>query len=358
MAWADLPGWAAEDHLAALAAVRAACRVARDAAMARPCRALAAAPPRDDDEARGFIETQFRLAPAAGEGLLTGYFAPEYEARLTPDPPFTAPVRPLPSRLDLLLANVLAQPDPPPLADGSDQGALDQGALDQAPASPPPAVETAPDRAAIEAMSTDGALAWMRPEDLFFMQIQGSGVLLLPDGRRLKAAFAGSNGRPFVGLARVMRDDGLIDDAHSSGEAIRSWLADHRGPEADALMQRNPRYVYFKLGADDGMDPAGAAGVPLPPGRALAMDLSRHALGELYWIDAAAPALAGAFPTYRRLAAALDTGGAIRGDIRADLYFGVGDDAGRQAGRVRHRLQLYRLDPIPDAPTPSLAYSR
>ncbi len=155
-----------------------------------------------------------------------------------------------------------------------------------------------------------------------------------------------------------MRQDGLLDDAHSSGEAIRSWLADHRGPDADAMMQRNPRYVFFKVGPDDGLDPVGAAGVPLPAGRALAMDLSRHSLGELYWIDAEAPALAGAFPTYRRLAAALDTGGAIRGEVRADLYFGVGDDAGRQAGRVRHRLRLYRLVPVGDLPGPSMLSTR
>ncbi len=271
----------------------------------------------------------------AGEGLLTGYFAPVYDASPTPDPPFTAPVRPRPGGLDLLLASVLAEPEQPADAVGGSD--------------PLPPVETAPDRAGIEAMPAEGVRAWMRPEDLFFMQIQGSGVLVMPDGQRLKAMFGGSNGRPFVGLARVMRQDGLIDDAHSSGDAIRAWLAEHHGPEADALMRRNPRYVFFRLAPDDGLEPAGAAGVPLPPGRALAMDLSQHALGELYWIDAQAPALAGAFPTYRRVAAALDTGGAIRGDIRADLYFGKGEDAGRQAGRVRHRLQLYRLDPAPDA---------
>src|SRR5690606_28809915 len=132
---------------------------------------------------------------------------------------------------------------------------------------------------------------------------------------------------------------------NTSGEAIRAWLAANRGPKADAVMRLNPRYVFFKLAADDGRQPAGAAGVPLPPGRAIAVDTSRHTLGELFWIDAEAPSLSGAFPTYRRLAVALDVGGAIKGDVRADLYIGQGVAAGAEAGRVKHQLRMYRLVP-------------
>jgi membrane-bound lytic murein transglycosylase A len=89
----------------------------------------------------------------------------------------------------------------------------------------------------------------------------------------------------------------------------------------------------------------GAAGIPLPAGRAIAVDAGKHALGELFWLDAGAPKLAGAFPAYRRLAVALDVGGAIKGDVRADLYTGTGPAAGAEAGRVRHELRLYRLVP-------------
>jgi membrane-bound lytic murein transglycosylase A len=211
-------------------------------------------------------------------------------------------------------------------------------------------VDPTAERAVIEAAPlAEPALAWMRPEDLFFMQIQGSGVLDLPGGRRIRAVFAASNGKPFVGLARVMREDGLMADKETSQAAIHAWLAAHRGPEADALMRRNPRYIFFRVEPDDGAEPAGAAGVPLPAGRALAMDASRHAMGELYWIDASAPALTGAFPTYRRLAVALDVGGAIKGEVRADLYIGRGEAAGREAGRVRHVLKLYRLVPREDS---------
>ena len=201
------------------------------------------------------------------------------------------------------------------------------------------------DRSVIEAAPADDALVWMRPEDLFFLQIQGSAVLDLPGGERVKAGFAAANGQTFVPLARVMRDQGLITDAGSSAGAIHAWLAAHRGPEADAAMDLNPRYVFFRIHPDDGAAPAGAAGVVLPPGRAVAVDPAFHAMGELLWIEASDPRLTGARPAYRRLVAALDVGSAIKGEVRADLYVGQGEDAGEEAGHVRHRLTIYRLEP-------------
>ena len=110
-------------------------------------------------------------------------------------------------------------------------------------------------------------------------------------------------------------------------------------------MRLNPRYAFFRLAPDDGRPPQGAAGVALPAGRGVAVDPSAHAYGELLWIDGEAPLLAGAFPTYRRLVSALDTGGAIKGEVRADLYLGQGDAAGAEAGRVRHTLTMWRLVP-------------
>jgi membrane-bound lytic murein transglycosylase A len=190
----------------------------------------------------------------------------------------------------------------------------------------------------------------MRPEDLFFLQIQGSGVLTFEDGARLKALYAANNGRPFVGVANAMRDRGLLARENTSGEAIRAWLADHRGPAADEIMRLNPRYAFFSLAPDDGRQPVGAANIPLPPGRAVAVDPAFHGMGEVLWLDAEAPILAGAFPTYRRLVLSLDTGGAIKGDLRADLYLGLGARAGAEAGRVRHTLRMFRL--VPKDPTP------
>ena len=300
-----LPGWREEDHTAALAAFAETCDSASPA-----CEDARRAGLLTPDEARRFFETHFRPERIEGEGLLTAYFMPIYQARTRPDGEFSAPVRPRP-------ADLPRHPDPGDYAD----------------------------RAAIAARPAGDAVAWMRAEDLFFLQIQGSGVLVFPDGRRARTVFDGTNGATFVGIAAPMRRQGLLADRQTSASGIRGWLADHRGPAADAVMNQDPRYVFFHLGPDDGGEPPGAAGKPLVAGRSLAVDPSRHAMGEVFWIDATAPALAGAFPAYRRLAVALDIGGAIKGDVRADLYMGRGDAAGLEAGRVRHALRLYRLVP-------------
>ena len=312
--FAALPGWAQEDHAAALAAFRRTCPVARSLDLAAACRKAEALGDLGEAQARAFLEANFRPEPVGPPGLLTAYFAPVYEARRAPDAMFSAPVRPRPA--DLPEADVTGGRDVPYA-----------------------------DRTTIEARPASDALAWMRPEELFFLQIQGSGVLVFENGARAKAVFDGVNGLPFRGVAAPMREQGLLADADTSGEAIRRWLAEHRGVEADAVMRLNPRYVFFRLAPDDGVDPAGAAGLPLLAGRSIAVDLTQHALGEVFWIDASAPALTDAFPSYRRLAMALDTGGAIKGPVRADLYLGKGPDAGREAGRVRHALRLWRLVP-------------
>jgi membrane-bound lytic murein transglycosylase A len=314
-----------------LAAFQQTCGAARDPAMARTCRGARAMGPLDAEQARRFFEANFVAERSSVEGVLTAYFAPEYPARRAPDAEFSAPVRGKPADLKVVDAGLFD----PTLA-GRPSAAVDGGDGRLLPY---------PDRAAIEATPPGQALAWMRPEDLFFLQIQGSGVLTFEDGKRLKALYAANNGRPFVGVANAMRDRGLLARENTSGEAIRRWLADHRGPDADEIMRLNPRYAFFSLAPDDGRQPVGAANVPLPPGRGVAIDPAFHAMGELLWLDAEAPILAGAFPAYRRLVVTLDTGGAIKGDVRADLYLGLGAAAGAEAGRVRHTLRMFRLVP-------------
>jgi membrane-bound lytic murein transglycosylase A len=310
----SLPGWTDEDHLAALRAFQAGCGVARDPDWKAVCARARQTIASDGAEARRFFETNFAAESPSPTGLLTAYFAPEYPAQELPDEIFRAPVRPRP-----------ADPD--------------------AYAGRP--------RADIETDPAEGARAFMKPEDLFFLQIQGSGVLILPDGRRLKAIYTGDNGLPFTPIARPMLRAGYLAAERLSGEAIRAWLADHRGDEADGVMDMDRRFVFFDLVPDDGLDPAGAAGALLTAGRAIAVDPAYHRYGALYWIDADAPTLNGAVAAYRRLALALDTGAAIRGERRADLYLGRGGAAGEEAGRVRHVLNLVRLIPLA-VPTASL----
>ena len=315
---ASLPGWADEDHAAAFLAFRNGCGVARDPNWRDVCRRARLASDMSDKAARAFFETNFLAETPPPTGLLTAYFAPDYLAQAIPDEIFSAPVR--------------ARP-------------LDASSNTDGPGQTRAEIESDTDAA-----HAGTPRAFMKPEDLFFLQIQGSGSLSFPDGRRLRAVYSGDNGYPFTAIARPMVAAGLLAPGQASGDAIRAWLAAHRGPEADAVMDKNARYIFFDLIPDDGKEPAGAAGTPLTAGRALAVDPAFHGYGELYWIEASAPTLAGANRSYRRLAMALDTGAAIKGERRADLYLGRGDAAGQEAGRVRHVLSLVRL--IPVSPTP------
>jgi membrane-bound lytic murein transglycosylase A len=366
MSLARLSGWADEDHRAGLAAFQIGCGASRDPAVRVVCSRARALGTVDDNRAREFFEANFEAQPVGDGGVLTAYFAPEYEARDRPDAEFNAPVRPRPSGRVAATSpdEALDEAEPAPLPDLDDpidlalaagEHEIESERADQAQrrSERRPSIEwidlSHADRATIERSGAGGALAWMRAEDLFFLQIQGSGVLTFPDGRRMKAAYAADNSQPFVAIARPMVERGIFKPNGASGDSIRGWLAANRGPKAQAVMQLNPRYIFFDLVGDDGREPAGAAGVPLPAGRAIAVDPSRHAYGDLYWIDAEAPVLAGAHKVYRRLAMALDTGSAIRGQVRADLYIGRGDAAGQEAGRVRHTLKMVRLKPIDPA---------
>ena len=302
---ARLPGWDAENHAAALAAMRHACAEASPERRSADCRVVLTRGALGEGAAKTFLETHFRAERIDGEGLLTGYFAPSYEARRSPDAEFSAPVRPAPP---------------------------DRG--------------RGPSRAEIEQAPAPDALAWMRPEDLFFLQIQGSGDLDFPDGRRARAAFAGSNNWPFVAISHRMVASHLVGASDASADTLHDWLAGHRGPEADAVMREDPRYIYFRLVPDPGGEPRGASGVTLIPGRSLAVDPTRHPYLDWLWIDATSPLLSGAKPGYQRLAMALDRGSAIQGDVRADLYLGRGPKAGAEAARVRHALRLYRILPL------------
>ncbi len=312
---ATLPGWNDEDHLAAFEAWADGCVVARDAASRTQCdRAMhikQTSRPVTPSAARAFFESGFTVVAAGtadgGPGLLTAYFAPEYAARRASDAEFDMPVRPRP--------------------EGWTRG------------------QVLPERSEIEATTPGDALAWMRAEDLFFMQIQGSGYLTFEDGSQARAAYAADNGQPFTGIARPMAEQGLLPPNGTSGEAIRAWLAAHRGPEARAVMALNPRYIFFAMDPDDGGHPNGAAGIPLTARRSIAVDPAHWRYGDLVWISADGGNLRGARASYQGLVVALDTGSAIRGPVRADFYMGRGAAAGEEAGSVRHPLRMWRLVP-------------
>lgn len=188
-------------------------------------------------------------------------------------------------------------------------------------------------------------IAWLRdPVDRFFLHIQGSGLLRMTDGRELPLNFAASNGRAYTSIGRVLIDEGKVDRESMSMQRIRAWLAEFP-EESEALFARNERYIFFRLGEEG---PLGSIGVPLTAGRSVATDPAVYPKGALLYVETRTPvvdesgALAGWRPV-RRFVVNQDSGAAIRGPGRADLYFGSGAAAGAQAGYMQSEGRLYLL---------------
>jgi membrane-bound lytic murein transglycosylase A len=198
-------------------------------------------------------------------------------------------------------------------------------------------------RAEIDAGALDGAgleLLWAdNPVDVFFLHIQGSGQVRLRGGGTVRVAYDGQNGRPFVPVGRLLVERGILPRATATMAAIREWMMLHPR-EGEALRREDPSYVFFREIAGDG--PIGAEQVVLSPGRSLAVDRAFIPLGVPVWLDAAERYSA---TPYRRLVIAQDTGGAIRGPVRGDLFWGTGAAAGVRAGAMRAIGRYYLLLP-------------
>jgi membrane-bound lytic murein transglycosylase A len=330
MRLSTLPGWDDSDAFVALEALRATCTYKKGRQYAAICQAMASQDFESPDQIKGFLIRNLAVEPIEGQGTLTGYFVPDYQADYVKSDDFSQPVRPKPDDLVVVAGSQLTPP---------------QSATKIAARKSGDKYVAYYTRAQIEQMPVTAAY-YMRPEDYFFMQLQGSGFLDLPDGKRVYAAYAADNGQPFVGIAKVMVEKGLLASNQTSGDNIHAWLAAHHGAEAQAVMNANPRYGFFAIQPNQ-TEPLGAAGLPLPPGSAIALDPAYHDLGDLFWLDASVGgnALNNAFPVYRRMVSGLDTGGAIKGNVRADLYVGHGDRAGTEAGRIKHVLRMYRIVP-------------
>jgi len=344
--FAALNTWNDDDHVAALETFRNSCRPilkkpARallgrhfEESLRQVCGRLDKLPAADEAAAKRFFEENFRPVRIArlGEqaGFLTGYYEPEVEGRRTPSDEFNVPLYRAP---DGLLARLRAA-----------IGRLVRHRLGLRAFGPP-------DRAAID----DGALkdrglelCWLRdPIDALFIQIQGSARVLLEDGKLMRINYDASNGLPYTPVGRILIERGIVPREQMSMDAIRTYFAEE--PEdAREIMRLNRSYAFFRevtgLGPDS--EPAGAEGVSLVRGRSIAVDKAIHVYGTPFWIEADLP-LAGEKPLahFRRLMVAQDTGGAIIGPARADIYFGSGVDAGTVAGRIRHAGKFFMLVP-------------
>jgi membrane-bound lytic murein transglycosylase A len=297
------------------------------------CREAAAAKPADAAAARRFFEDRFRPWRAANgdeaEGLFTGYYEPELRGSRTRQGPYTIPLMKRPP--DLVTVDLGAFRDS--LKGERIAGRIVDGAL-----------RPYADRAAIETGALDGRgleLLWVDdPVAAFFLHIQGSGRVVLPDGGAVRVGYAAQNGHRYFAVGRDLIERGAVAKEDMSLQAIRDWMRANPD-EAPALMRRNPSYVFFRELSGEG--PIGAQGAPLTPGRSLAVDPRFVPYGVPVWLDADHP-LTDDRPI-RRLLVAQDTGGAIRGPVRGDLFWGAGAEAEAAAGRMKSRGGYYLLLP-------------
>jgi membrane-bound lytic murein transglycosylase A len=291
------------------------------------CTAARALPP-GDDPARDFFETYFDAwsigQDGGATGRFTGYYEPELNGARSPGGAYRTPLMSRPN--DMVQVDVGAfLPD---LKGKRLTGRVERGAL-------------VPywDRAAIVGGALDrqrlGILWVADPVDAFVLQIQGSGRVRLPDGRVVRVSYDGQNGRPYVPIGRVLADRGAIPLERVTMQSIRAWLAANPAETAGVLNQ-NPSYVFFReisrVAPTEG--PPGALGAPLTPARSIAVDRAFVPLGAPVWIDTTDP-VTGA--PLRRLMMAQDTGGAIKGPVRADVFWGWGADAEDRAGRMNQK---------------------
>ena len=346
----SLAGWAEDDHLAALRAFeRSARAIVASQESPRPARApppgliasaraaicATDAPPQD---ARRFFETRFRafrVVPEDKAGFLTGYYEPCAPASPVETTIFRWPILARPA--DLVTFAPGAAPTGFP--DGvSGARRLCDGSL----------VPYA-DRAQIEAERRD-PVVWLRDAtEAFLIQVQGSAQLEFPDGRRARLAYDGRNGLPYASIGRILIKTGEIAESAMSLSSLKAWLRadDERGL---ALMRRNRSFVFFRLvdDFDPELGPVAGAGVALTPLRSIAVDRAIWPYGLPFWIDAELPWVDETPQAFRRLMIAQDTGSAIVGPARADLFFGSGDAAGARAGSIRHRGEVVVLLPRGD----------
>lgn len=339
-----LAGWADDDHAAALAAFRLGCATGtppknnpiEPRVWAELCRKADAVPDGARNAARKFFEAEFIPLRIESPGFVTGYYEPEVAGSLTRTTRFAVPLFKAPDDLEKLTPN-----NRPKGLDGSLHfGRRTKGGL----------VEH-PDRAAIDKGALDGRdleLVWLEsPVDAFFIHIQGSARIRLQDGSLMRIAYAAKSGQAYTPIGRILIERGDIAAADMSMDALRDWLRNN--PEdAPALMRANRSYIFFQALeiANPQSGPIGAAGVSLMPLRSIAIDDALLAYGTPIFVSAHLPLAAdGRNQPYHQLMIAQDTGSAIKGPARGDLFIGSGDAAGTIAGRIRHRADFVQLVP-------------
>ncbi len=344
--WSRVPGWRADEAKDAWPAFMASCRALRfRAEWSAPCTAAETTNADSSRDIRNFFEQYFEPYSVQKEtgtlredtGLITGYYEPLLMGARAPSLQFSAPLYATPP--DLLVVDLKSVY--PELEGLRLRGRLEGNRV--VPYYTRAELESNPVVRGREIVWVDDAL------EAFVLQVQGSGRVRLPDGETIRLQYAEQNGHPYRSIGRHLVESGELTVAEATMPGIRAWLA--RNPaRLHEVLNFNPSVVFFaeeKL-ADPAAGPKGAQGVPLTAGRSIAVDPKSIPLGAPVFLDATFPA---SDQPLQRLVVAQDTGGAIRGAVRADFFWGSGTAAGELAGRMRQQGRLWMLWPK-DVPLP------
>lgn len=336
VSWNDLPGWRGDDVAQAWPALLASCRVLRTREhWRRVCEAAAQLEHPDTATARAFFEQRFTPYAVAStdngeQGLITGYYEPLLRGSRTRSARYAHPLYGVPDDLVVVeLGSVYPQ-----LKSMRLRGRVEGRKL-----------VPYPDRVRIESghVALEGKeIVWVDDAiDLFFLHIQGSGRVALESGETIRVGYADQNGHPYRSIGRLLVERGELVVEEASMQGIKHWIRKNptRAPE---LLNSNPSYVFFREMPGGAAGPQGALGVALTPERSIAIDPRHIPLGAPMFIATTWPNSARAL---ERLVVAQDTGGAIRGPVRADFFWGFGDAAGEQAGRMKQPLRAWLLLP-------------
>ncbi len=349
ISWAQLPYWEEGSQAEAWQALLRTCDRLEEEPWRSICAEAKLYPNPTNAQVRAFFQSHFVPRPVYNRqggrsGLTTGYYEPLLQGSRQPSSRYRYPIYAPPS--DLLHIDLGGRF--PEL-----QGEPVRGRL-----TPKGRVVPYYTRAQIEGPKSPlsgNELLWVsNPIDRFLLHIQGSGRVRLPSGKTLALDYADQNGRRYVSIGRILARRGELDGAEVTLPRIRRWLQVH-SEQRRALLNRNPSYVFFQLRDRTPPAPIGTLGSPLTPHRSIAVDPDHIPLGAPIWLVTRLPATQGRDEgsAFRKLVFAQDTGGAIQGPVRADLFVGHGDSARRLAGRMRQEGQLYLLTPAWQFPKPA-----
>ncbi|HZP10446.1 murein transglycosylase A [Methyloceanibacter sp.] len=331
VSFAELPGWEEDDHAAAFRALLKSCHA--DPELPYCAAAILLGDGVSEAAARSFFEdlyTPHRIEGGGTQGLVTAYYEPEVRGSREKTGAFQVPVYGKPDDL----VTIITETERARFNDRI------TGFRDTPEGRVPYYTRAEIWGGALEGRGLE-LLYLDDPVELFYMQVQGSGVVRLPDGSRVRLTYAGKNGHPYTSIGKLLVERGAIAKGAANMEAVKAWL--HADPSrARALMEENRSYVFFS--ELEASAPLGAEGVPLTAGRSLAVDAAYHRLGLPIFV--AAPDVKGEDGRpFRRLMIAQDVGSAIRGPERGDIFFGTGEAAGALAGGVAHAARFYVLLP-------------